>query len=284
MPLSRLRLNYSLHAHSPNHQLDIIFDTAHSTQRFMYSVLARGQTCDPPLCRALLEPLQPGDTFLDIGSHVGYLSLLALQEVGPSGRVFAFEPNPETFRILTLNALINRAGHLHALNCALSDRSGTATFHVNETAEGMSSLHDGRDETRPDYRDLRPIQVMTATLDELDALDLFDKVRVVKIDVEGFEMNVIRGGLGFFQRHRPEVVVFEVNNSIPGQPAGADRPIRDLLHGLGYDAYLIRPWPETPQIPQLFGDRLLLPLPRSTDLSISYANILMRRSDAAPAP
>ena len=161
--------------------------------------------------------------------------------------MFACEPNPETYRVLLANALANRAANFFPVGCALGETAGTATLFLNDDDEGMSSLVVAAD---------RSTTVTVATLDELHALLGFARVRMVKIDVEGFEQQVIAGGAAFLRDARPESVVFEINQMLPGVDQDADLAIRRHLAGLGYDCYLIRPWLNVPDHPPFPGDGL----------------------------
>ena len=254
--------------------LAIGFDLRFPTQRFQHGWAARGQLCDPPLVATLTGFLEPGDTFIDIGSHIGYYALLALQQVGRHGCVFACEPNPETYRVLLANALANRAANFFPVGCALGETAGTATLFLNDGDEGMSSLVVATD---------RSTSVTVATLDELHALLGFAQVRMVKIDVEGFEQQVIAGGGAFLRDVRPESLVFEVNQMLPGVDLDADLEIRRHLAVLGYDCYLIRPWLNVPDHPPFPGDGLWARLSPDRKLVLAYGNVLAtRRAIAAP--
>lgn len=252
-------------------------DLSSQTQSVYYKSLAAGTLCDPYLTMVLVSMLVPGDTFVDIGAHIGYFPLLAIQMIGETGRVLAFEPNPAAFRGLTTNIILNRATNVHAFNCALSDRAGTATLHVHGDNEGLSTLHPVASDSGDGYR---PITVMTETLDSFCELIRSLRVRMIKIDVEGHEQQVIAGGLRFIDEAKPDFIVFEVNNHINGKPNkanGEDFAIRRLLHERGYHAYLIRHWPDNDETSRAFGDQMLIEIKPEWRLKISYGNILMSR-------
>ncbi len=80
MPIKTLDLNYAAYEQNFNYRMG--FDTAYHTQNFIYSNLVNGVFVDPPMVQVLTQFLQPGDTFMDIGSHIGYYSLLARQVIG----------------------------------------------------------------------------------------------------------------------------------------------------------------------------------------------------------
>jgi FkbM family methyltransferase len=232
-------------------------DTAYPGQSFLKQFLEKNQICDPPLTAAIAGLLDEGDVFFDVGANVGLYSLYALQNVGKTGAVYAFEANPEMFRILTLNGVQNRAANLHAFNVAVSDRPGTATFYVNPKEEGSSSLHDPRPHAPAGslYDTVKPINVAAITLDEFFLDAGLKAVKLIKIDVEGYEPQVLEGGRHFIQKYKPDHIVFEVSSLMPGVPAGTDLPIRRALAALGYTCHLIRPMRDNDQVRAAFGDK-----------------------------
>jgi FkbM family methyltransferase len=137
---------------------------------------------------AFKKALKPGGIALDVGSNVGGYALLFGQWVGREGRVFAFEPAPETFfglgRHIELNAL---RGVVTPVQAAISDAAATAEFRALGS-QGMNRLVSAAENTIP----VSTIKVPTLTLDQFCASEniLPD---LIKIDVEGFELAVLRG-------------------------------------------------------------------------------------------
>jgi FkbM family methyltransferase len=140
--------------------------------------------------------LRPGSSFVDIGANVGYYTRLASRLVGPGGRVVAFEPLLAALALLRLNTAELENTDVHAV--ALSDFVGEATFAIRKHGD-TSSLRTASDGSR----EIR-VEVTTADcmLRDLPAISL------IKIDVEGFELEVLRGAEETIRQHRP-VVYFE---------------------------------------------------------------------------
>ena len=92
------------------------------------------------------------------------------------------------------------------------------------------------------------VSVHVTTLDQVARTVNLGPVRMLKIDVEGFEEEVVRGGMDLLTRGSVESIVFEINNIFPGIPKYRDQTIRKLLRELGYTCYLIRPWTGEPQL------------------------------------
>lgn len=140
-------------------------------------------------------------TCIDVGCHVGAILDMMLR-LAPEGRHYAFEPLPHLYSGLVQKYSGRPNVHLHEV--ALSDTEGEATFHHVVTNPGLSGLLKRRFD-RP-HEEVVEIRVKLARLDDLLPPDL--EVRLVKIDVEGAELQVLRGGFEMLRRSR-SLVVFE---------------------------------------------------------------------------
>lgn len=178
--------------------------------------------------------LAPDSTGVDIGCNEG-LVLRALSQVAPMGHHHAFEPVPHLFRDLQTAFGSNPRIHLH--NMALSDTTGTATFQHVVTNNGYSGLKARRYD-RPDEQ-VEQIEVRVDRLDHVLTGDL--PVKLVKIDVEGAELQVLKGAVNLLSRWKP-VVLFE--HGIGGSDFYGTLPqhIHDLLSGCGLRVFLTRKW------------------------------------------
>lgn len=137
--------------------------------------------------------LQEGDTFIDIGSNIGIMSLYAAEKVGPQGKVIAFEPTPETFKRLKENCVLNGFYHVHSENIGLSDSKGIMKLNI---------IGNGRDgwntfATSPHEKFDSVIDVKVNTLDNYITANNINLTNLsfIKIDVEGWEIPVIKGAL-----------------------------------------------------------------------------------------
>ena len=145
---------------------------------------------DRLLMQRVFESLQPGDTFLDVGSHVGLYAIGAAGRVGERGRVVAFEPTPDTVRKLARNLALNALAHrVRIEQVAASDADGVVSFTISGTSM-MNSIFTGSPEghSRPGGP-TRSIQVRTVTLDRYFKAG---ERTVAKIDTEGHELAVLR--------------------------------------------------------------------------------------------
>ena len=150
-----------------------------------------------PLQEVLARELTPGSIFWDVGAHAGFFTLLGSRLVGDAGRVHAFEPMPDNRSRLERAIELNGARNVTVHAYALAGHSGDAVLY-DRGASTMWTLAGGDG-------DAAGPPIACRTLDELDGvLDLPD---VLKIDVEGLEVEVLRGGMSFLERHRPAVLV-----------------------------------------------------------------------------
>ncbi len=179
---------------------------------------------DPKLTALCARLLRPGDTVLDIGANLGLVSLLAAGMVGPTGQVHAFEPQPALARRFRRSLAANGYRHVEVHPVALGREDGTLTLDIPADNRGAASLVRSRGGRRVDV----PVRDASALFDALD----LGPVRLVKIDVEGFEAEVLGGARRYFAAHPPDALVFELNDGST-QPF-AERPVVRLLNELGY--------------------------------------------------
>jgi FkbM family methyltransferase len=155
-----------------------------------------------PVQEELARLLRPGDIVIDIGANVGFLSVIAAKLVGPDGRVIAFEPVPANARRIRRNARLNRLGRIEVVEAAVGDRTGTATLVLAEFAGG-AALADA--DLPPDA--CGELEVRLTTLDDWLARSGSPRPALVKIDVEGAELAVLRGMVATLEQVRPALLI-----------------------------------------------------------------------------
>lgn len=148
---------------------------------------------------ALLDSfLRPGDWALDIGANVGHYTLRMAELVGRGGRVVAVEPVPDTFALLAANARLFRYENVSLLNIAASDRVASRSIEIPQFAGGLTNYYQARLSSSDDG-----LRVLTLPIDAL----MLPAVRLVKIDVEGHELAVLRGMRSLLERDHPALIV-----------------------------------------------------------------------------
>lgn len=147
------------------------------------------QGLEPGTRRLLTRLLVPGMMFVDVGAHIGLLTLAGARAVGPQGRVLALEPTPITFDLLTRALAINGLSHRVCAQCVASGaRRERRVFHV-ATVLGHSSLL----EPTPQGSERGPVRIEVDVVQLDDVVSAGVRVDVVKIDVEGAELAVLAG-------------------------------------------------------------------------------------------
>lgn len=178
---------------------------------------------DLAVSEAIARLARPGYTVVDAGANVGYMSVLAAMAVGSAGRVFSFEPHPDLAQVLRTNASRaatgGRCAHAKLQQVALGDRPGTASLVVPTefaTNDGTARIvsqpaaqSGGQSSGTPPASGVT-IAVTLRTLDDFMGDVLAESVvDVLKIDVEGFEAQVLAGGFDALVAHRIRHIIFE---------------------------------------------------------------------------
>ncbi|MDP7510867.1 MAG: FkbM family methyltransferase [Dehalococcoidia bacterium] len=177
--------------------------------------------------------IEPGTVVIDVGAHVGYYSLLAARNAGPAGKVYAFEPEPANHSLLVKNAELNGYDNIVPLRKAVSNRVGSSTLY-------LTSLDNGRHSTyRHESTQTGSEVVETTSLDAFLESEGWPPVDLVKVDVEGAEMDVLAGMEQLLQRSDRLRLIVEFNPSLL-RNAGVD-PVElfNRLSSLNYEASCI---------------------------------------------
>jgi FkbM family methyltransferase len=177
--------------------------------------------------------LQPGDSFVDCGANVGYYTLLAAGLVGARGKVFAFEPDPDNFRLLQQNIAANKLeAFAHAMPIALGMAEASITLHLDAKNHGAHSVVPGN-VAEPLGRSLA---VRQAPLDALSAA--WPRVRLIKIDAQGAEPDIVAGASKLLARDKPAILVEWWPWGLRHRPDGS-RGLAESLADHGYKAALV---------------------------------------------
>jgi FkbM family methyltransferase len=174
---------------------------------------------------------ESGDLAVDAGANIGYMASILSVQAGPKGKVICFEPNPDVFTSLTENVELwrkeGRCGTFDLQQAALGKEVGKARLHMNDwflTNRGTSWISDHAE----DGKDVRVIEVPIRTLDQ--ALDGNATIGVMKMDVQGQELNVLQGTARLLKRHAVRDIVFEEASPYPA-------PTHDYLKSFGYSIF-----------------------------------------------
>lgn len=198
------------------------FDAGADTVRFEKGDYER------PVQQALVALARPGDVCYDIGANLGFFSILLGRLVGPAGVVHAFEPVPANVAIVERNALLNDLGNVRVVRVALTRSDGEAELLLAQHVGGAVLADAG---TPPDPAGR--LTVATATVDSLIGRGELAPPQLVKIDVEGAEMDVLLGMERTLREHAPKLVL-EFDDATQSQCEGKVGACRGFLESLGY--------------------------------------------------
>jgi FkbM family methyltransferase len=208
--------------------LRVELDLRDNLQRVLYAT----GTYEPALLRFLEAELRPGDVMVDVGAHVGVHALHAaarLRRLG-GGTVVAFEPARDSAAKLRAAAARNRV-ELTVVEAALGAAPGTAELRADPAYDpadaGVRSLHG---------RGGRVQAVTVTTFDAWAAEARLERLDLVKLDVEGSELEALRGMAGSLGRLRPRALVVEVKQRVLDRAGVDGDEIHLLLARLGYAA------------------------------------------------
>jgi len=163
---------------------------------------------EPGTTRLFNETVKPGMVVVDIGAHVGYYTLLAAKRVGPTGKVYAFEPEQDNHTLLLKNIAMNGYDNVVATQMAVSDRMGSSTLYLTDLDSGRHSMyHQGLPE-----RGSAPVE--TTTLDSFLASEKWPHINLVKIDVEGAEAAVLDGMAHLMGEYADLKLIIEFNPAL----------------------------------------------------------------------
>ena len=215
---------------------------------------------DGKLTWIIKRVVEPGETVVDVGGNFGLLTLRLSACVGPTGAVHTFEPNPVVLRYLRQTLAEPNAANVMLVEKALGDEPGELVISVAPGALGKATL----------ARHLKNVSVIKHRVSVVALSDYLEQAKIqnldfLKIDVEGFEANVLRGLFKSPSAPRPPIMLVEANG-----------PERDLLLSIVVEAgYAVLGIP----------DRCLLSVPfvAPTDEAFSDCKDILAISAAASA-
>ncbi len=214
---------------------------------------------EPHVMQAMCGILRGGDTFVDVGAHIGYHSYFAAGLVGPAGRVFGLEADPSNFARLKKN--LESFPNAHAYQCAAWSREEKLNFERSASAgeSGWGSLARAQNARLGEQ-----IEVEGVSLDAWSKRAALKAIRALKIDVEGAELAVLQGAENVLQEMRP-ILLIELNVPLLEQAGASAALIEQFLCKRGYE---LRALADEPRLRRLeaakaeFSDYVAIPRQR----------------------
>ncbi len=181
---------------------------------------------DRKITWVISKVVRPGDLVLDIGANLGLISMILAKLVQPSGKVLAFEPIPYMQTLIRKAIEKNGINNIELFPIALGASPGLLTLNIPQGHFGRSSLVQNYQ-----GENCESCSVPVETLSDIMRRGKFiQKIRLIKIDVEGFEPEVLKGAKEVFELNKPDVILFESN-----LPDKSNDPSFAILGSYGYN-------------------------------------------------
>lgn len=165
--------------------------------------------------------VQEGDTIIDIGANIGNIGLCLSTAVGAAGKVYAYEPHPQVFQYLAENIRLNCSEHRIVPRCiALGNQSGRVYFSDNSDDSGNNIVADG---------------TLSVPIEKLDDMPEKEAIALIKIDVEGYEYQVLQGAAETCQR--ASLIYLECIPSLLAKNNTREEDICNLLYSYGFEVH-----------------------------------------------
>jgi FkbM family methyltransferase len=177
--------------------------------------------------------LKPGMTVIDVGANAGVYAFSAATQVGSQGKVIAIEPFPACVGYLEETCRVNQFDWVKVYGAAASDRMGNVRLSI----QGASELNEVIADDAVTSSSVQSIEVPCLTLDSLIKQENLQTVDIIKLDAEGHEINVLKGGQGLLEKFSP-VVLYE--NIAGGQ--GNNLEVAEFLIQKGYQLHIYQPY------------------------------------------
>lgn len=205
-----------------------------------------------------LKTLSSGDVCLDVGANIGLMSLHAAKLVGNSGLVYSFEPMPAVFELLKANVDLNNFNNIHTYKLALGARQETqpiyAHFAINRGGSSLVNFEGGQ----------KIADVNVETIDNVVFSLIKRDIKLIKIDVEGWELEVLKGARRVLSQAHAPIICVEYSCLHPiqgGEPLDIYRFITSIN---GYRCFKLEKSKSTPS--KLMAIREIRDLPKHDNL------------------
>jgi FkbM family methyltransferase len=191
--------------------------------------LSINKSYEPYETKLFSENIRPGDTVVDIGANIGYYTILASKTVGAAGKVYAFEPDPDNFKLLQKNVLENKCTNVIIEPKAVSDKNGTIKLFVSKSNAGDHRSYDNGDKRIP-------IDVAAVSL---DTYFKGTRINVIKMDVQGYEPYVLDGAAKLISGQKSLILFAEVYPTAIEKAKRSPEKYVKTLQRLGFEMLMI---------------------------------------------
>jgi FkbM family methyltransferase len=181
--------------------------------------------------RLWAQMAERSEIIFDVGANTGYYSLLA-KAVNPTCKVYGFEPVPRIFKWYKNNCLVNKFD-IDCFNIALSDRIGENKIFLQKSRQNVysASLDKSFAESHS-TRIIEPETIFTTTIKDIVEKNQLEKIDLMKIDVEGYELQVLTGMGEYLQKFKPSFLIEVLSNELGASLTEILKPLNYLFFNL----------------------------------------------------
>ncbi|MGD1809262.1 FkbM family methyltransferase [Dapis sp. BLCC M126] len=180
----------------------------------MLDCFKKGQTYGPEIFELICQFLGKNDSFIDIGAHIGYYSVLAAKIVGSQGKVFAFEPELSNYQKILENINLNHLNNIKLFNLVVDSETKETQIFMNQDNDGGHALWDvGKHPFNQKSLNNQTMQnTQLYTLDNIiSQAGNITNLKMIKIDTEGAELDVIKGAVNTIGKYDVPYIICEIN-------------------------------------------------------------------------
>lgn len=207
--------------------------------------------------------VRPGMTVVDIGANIGYHTLQLARAVGPTGRVYAFEPDPENYRLLVKNIEVNGYQNVTAIQKAVADKAGTLSLYLCEENQGDHRIYHSRDGRKT-------VNVQALSLDEFFK-GRYDEIDFIKIDTQGADCLVFEGMSALAEANDRLTIICEFVPYLLKKCGHSGKQLLTLIRRLGFKVFSIDD--EHAQLEPVQDEKLIKAYVREG----TYTSLLLRK-------
>lgn len=220
-------------------RIAIDLDPARANENTIIKFLERGRHYEPDVSLAMCRIVEEGDVVIDVGANAGFFTSLLAVLVGPSGRVVSFEPGENNIPRLKGNIALNKLTNVSLIEQPASEAPGDITFFINSDDSGGNALWDVgtypgnvKSAAAPQSVTLRATTIAA----EMARLGL-QAPKLIKIDVEGAELQVLRGAESLLVDRKTPFVIAEYHPFGLAKMGENPEALRAFMEGLGYSTF-----------------------------------------------
>lgn len=182
--------------------------------------------------------LKEGDTCIDVGANIGIWSYHMSKAVGNSGKVFAIEPMPLSYKILNNVISKKKLNNVESYKIAFGEKEENVSMNIEQDKYGMKSLSTAHI-SKNSLSQGSELTVPVKTLDKFISSNNINNIKLIKCDIEGAELPFIKGGMNVFKNDKP-ILICEIQATNAAKFGYSPKDVFDLLDSFSYQAYLYR--------------------------------------------